>query len=52
MITTEMLEDMLRDTRKRFNQFTHNEKQALVPLYEGKIETLELLISISKEAEQ
>ena len=52
MISTETLEEILRDTRKRLNSYPELEQSILEPYFEAKFELLEQLIEISKEATQ
>ena len=51
MITTELLEKMLRFERTRFHHFKESERNVLQYFYDGKIETLDELIAISKEVD-
>lgn len=52
MITTETLEQVLRDLRKQLNSYPEYERAILQQFYNAKFELLELLIDISKEAIQ
>lgn len=50
MLTTETLEEILRDLRYEFEHQPKLNKQILETLYYSKFELLEKLIEISKEA--
>ena len=52
MLTTETLEEMLKDLRKSLNMYKPHERQQLLAYYQGKFDVLEDLIDISKEADK